>query len=169
MVVAQIREGIDIEVCCRVDGGIEHKAKATVPVTVNVLRTGDGSTGRLHISSLVRHGVAGRREVHERHHGTLVIRKVIVVEEVDVLRERRLQTRVTTSDAQGVAVIIHIQQVAHGRLLGIGTVGQTQLTGLRLLPTEVHCRREVSHGTGSICTQTCCLAIHQLRIVLDEV
>ena len=98
-----------------------------------------------------------------------MIREVVVVVQVDVLRERRLQTWVTTSDAQGIAVVIHIQQVAHRRLLGIGTVGQTQLTGLRLLPTEVHRRREVGHGTGSICTQTCCLAIQQLRVVLNEV
>ena len=160
MIVAQIREGVHIVESCRVECGVEHEAHVGIPVAVNILRTGDGSTSRFHVCSLVRHGIAGRREVHERHDGALVIRKVVIIEEVQVLRERRLQSGVTTSDAQGVAVVDDVEQVAHRRLGGIAAIGQAQLSRLRLLPTEVKSRREVGH-------RTCRVGMHTLEVLRE--
>ena len=161
MGIAQVGERVDVEVGGRVDGGIEHEAEVAVPVAVDVLRTGNRTAGLGVEGGLIRHGITGRREVHEGHHGTLVLLEVIVVEEVEILRERGLQTRVTTRDAQRIAIVDDIKQVAHRRLLGTATIGEAQLTSLRLLPTEVEGRRDIGHSAHGI-------GIDAL-IVLDEV
>ena len=98
MVVAQVGKCVDVEESGGVNGSIEHKAKVTVPVAVDVLWSSDCSTCIGVVGSLVRHRVACCREVHEGHHGTLMFLEVVVVEELEVLRERRLQTRITTGD-----------------------------------------------------------------------
>ncbi len=95
--------------------------------------------------------------------------EIVVVEEVEALRERRLQARITRLNTQRIAVVIDFEQVADGRLTGIAAIGEAQLTGLRLLPTEIDRRREVGNGTGGVCTQTYGLAIDTRGIVLNEV
>ena len=112
VVVSKVSKCIHVKVASRVDSGVEHKAQVGIPVTVHVLRTGHTCT-TLQQGYLVGDRVSSGREVYECHHSTLVLLEVIVVEQVKVLTERRLQTRVTTLNVQGVAVIYDIQQIAH--------------------------------------------------------
>ena len=143
---------------------MDHEAKVTIPVTINVLGTSDGSTGLRVVGGFVRHGVVRRREVHEGHHSTLVLLEVIVVEQLEVLTERRLQARVTSCNVQGVAVIYDIQQIAHRGLRGVGTIGEAQLTSLRLLPTEVHGRCKVGNSAGGIGMDTL-VVLNKVRLL----
>ena len=160
MGVAEVGEGVDIEVACRVDGGVEHEAYITVPVAIDILGLGDAAA-ILHTRGLIADGIARGVEVDEGHHSALVLLEVVVVEEVEVLTERGLQTRVTFLDVQGVAVVGDVEQVAHLRLLGVGAVGEAQLARGRLLPAEVHGRSEVGDGTRGVGVDA--------QIVLSEV
>ena len=96
MSITQVGHRVHIEVARRVDGCIEHEAHIAVPVTIDVLRTRNRSTSRLNVRGLLSHRIARSREVHEGHHGTLVLGEVVVIEKVEVLSERRLQAWVTS-------------------------------------------------------------------------
>ena len=148
--IAQVGERVDVEVGSRVDGGIEHKAEVAVPVAVDILRTRDSTTSLRIISGFVGHGVSCRREVHKSHHSTLMLLEVVVIKEVEVLREGRIQFRITFCDAQRVTVIPDRKQVGHRGLLGTTTIGEAQLTCGRLLPAEVERRRKVSHVSCNV-------------------
>ena len=160
MGIAQVGEGVDIEVAGRVDGGVEHEAEVTVPVAVDVDGLGK-ATAILQTCGLIGDGIARGVEVDERHDGALVLLEIVVVEQVEVLTERGLQSRVTLRDVQGVAVVGDVEQVAHLGLLGVGAVGEAQLASGRLLPAEVHGRSEVGNGAGGVGVDA--------LIILDEV
>ena len=113
VIVTQVGERIDIEEGSRINSSVKHEAEVTVPVAIDVLWTRDGTTSLRDQRSLVADRVAGRREIHESHHGTLVVGKVVVIEEAEILRERRLQTWVTTCDTQWITVVNNIKQITH--------------------------------------------------------
>ena len=150
MCIAQSREGVDVEVTCRVNRRIEHHHSEGIPVTVNILRSCDVTTSCRVIRHLTSDTVARCREIRIHHQTALVALPVVVVLEAHVLCERRLQAGVTLADVQRVRVVGNVQQVAHGWLTGVGTIGQTQLADIRNLPTEVGSRSEIGHCTGRV-------------------
>ena len=163
VVVSKVSKCIHVKVASRVDSGVEHKAQVGIPVTIDILRTSHTCT-TIQQGNLVGDRVSGGREVYECHHSTLVLLEVIVVEQLEVLTERRLQARVTSCNVQGVAVIYDIQQIAHRGLRGVGTIGEAQLTSLRLLPTEVHGRCKVGHRAGGIGMDTL-VVLNKVRLL----
>ena len=163
MGIAIVCKGVHIKVASRIDSCIEHKAHVGIPVTIHVLRTAHTAT-TFQQGNLVGDRVSGGREVYECHHSTLVLLEVIVVEQLEVLTERRLQTWVTTCNVQGVAIIFDIQQVAHRGLRGVGTIGEAQLTSLRLLPTEVHGWCKVGNRAGGIGMDTL-VVLNKVRLL----
>ena len=130
MVVAEVGEGVDIEVGGTVEGGVEHQSCIGVPVAIDILRARETGTGRCVERHLVADGIARGGESCPGGDGALMALHVIVVEDTEVLRERGLQSRVTFLDVQGVAVIDDVEQVAHLRLGGVGIVLHTHLTHL---------------------------------------
>ena len=150
MDIRKVGESVDIKVASRVDGGIKHKAEVSIPVTIDVLRTSDAATCLWIQGCLIANRIAGGREIYERHHGALVFLEIVVIEQTEILRERWLKSRITLRDVQRVAIISDIKQVAHRGLAGVSTISKAKLTRLRLLPTEIHRRSEVSYGAGGV-------------------
>ena len=145
--IAQRGKGVDVEIAGRVDGGIEHKHTECIPVTVDVLRPRNTRTGLLVIGHHIRHRVVGCREIQVSHDAALVVLYVVIIEQTEVLRERRLQSWVTLTDIQRVGIVGDVQQVGHGRLTGRAAVSESQLADLRNLPAEVGRWRPVHHTT----------------------
>ena len=161
MVVANHGEGVDIEVGSTIEGGIEHQTDISVPVAIDILRTGGANTSAGVECHLVADGIARGGESHPCGNGALMGLHVVIVEQAEILSERGLQTRVTFLDVQRVAVVGDVEQVGHLRLGGVGVILYAQLAHLGALPAEVEGWREVGHSTGGV-------GMHAL-IVLQEV
>ena len=95
-------------------------------------------------------GIARGVEAQPRRDGALIALCVVVVEEAEVLSERRLQPRVTLTDVHRVAVVGDVEQVAHRGLVSPGIILHTHLADLTALPAEVDGRGEVRHRTRGI-------------------
>ena len=111
--IAHGGEGVDIEVAGRVDGGIEHEHSECVPVAVDIFGAGSVATSLGVEGDHVGNGIVGGREVQVGHDATLMVLNVVVVEQAEVLRERGLQSGVTSLDVEGVGVVDNVEQVAH--------------------------------------------------------
>ena len=122
--IAQGSKRVHVEIARRVDGGIEHEHTEGIPVAVDVLRAGGTRTGQLVVRHHVRHGILRRREIHMSHDAALVVLYVVVVEQPDILRERRLQSGVTLAHVQRVRVVSDVEQVGHRRLTGRAAIGE---------------------------------------------
>ena len=111
MIITQIGIGIDIPYTCTVDRTVEHESSLHIPVAVDILWLGDSTACTCIIGHLIADTVAGRREVDIGHHTLVVILHEIVVEQSEVLCERRFQPRITHRDIERVAVIYDIEQL----------------------------------------------------------
>ena len=83
-----------------------------------------------------------------------MVLNIVVIEQAEILGERRFQSGITLTNVQRVAVIGNIQQVAHRWLAAIGTIVEAQLADIGYLPTEIGCRSNVRHGANGIGVNT---------------
>ena len=161
-IVAMIehRECVHVPYACAVDSRVEHKAQTGVPVTIDIFRGGNLTTGIFDILNHVRDGVPRVAIVSEQHDGTHVILHVCIEVHAEVVGKRRFQTRVTLCDVQRVAVVSDIKQVTHLWLLGGTAVVDTQFCGVVRAITEVDGRGYIEH-------RTCGVGMHA-SVILDE-
>ena len=96
VVVAEVGEGVDVPDTGAVDRHVEHSTPHGIPVAVDVLGSRGASTGLFVVGDHRGDGVTRGGEVQEGHLRHGVPRLIAVVEEVQALCERRLQTGVTT-------------------------------------------------------------------------
>ena len=75
---------------------------------------------------------------------------IIIVEESEIVRERRLQTRITFRDIERVAVVGDIKQVGHTRLRGRSAIVDSQIADTREPVAELNRRAPVGHRAGCI-------------------
>jgi len=74
----------------------------------------------------------------------------VVVEQSEVLGERRLQARVTHRDVQRVAVICDVKQLRDAWLRGSTTIVHTQIAHLREAITEIEGWTHIHHIANGI-------------------
>ena len=153
MLIVQVGKGVDIEVACSVNSGVEHKTCPSSPVAINILRTRRPHTCHRVEGHLVANSVARGIEAQPRGDGTLVTLLVVVEEQTEVLGERRLQSRITLTDVHRVAVVSNVEQVTHRGLGGVGIILDAHLADFIALPTEIDGRGEVRHSTRGISMQ----------------
>ena len=100
----------------RVERCVEHQSSIEVPVSVDVLWFGSASAGSLVVSNLSCHGVSGGAEPDVRHHGLHGLLEVASESGVEVVGERRFQSRITLGDVERVAVVGDVHKVGHAWL-----------------------------------------------------
>ena len=94
----------------------------------------------------------------------LLLGIVGVVEQHEVMREGRLQARVTHANIQRIGVISDGEQVLHTGLTTAATVGQTQLAHFGEANAQVHVRSKVGYVAGGI-RHVIILAIRELGVL----
>ena len=92
---------------------------------------------------------------------------VVVVEEHEVVGERRLKAWVTHGDAQRVAVVNDVEQVGHAWLRCASTIVEAQLAQLRYFPTEISRRGDVRHGAHRVGVHSL-IVLNELRLLWHE-
>ena len=105
VLIVQVGKGVDIEVACSVDSGVEHQTSPTSPVAIDILRTRRPHTCHWVERHLVADGVARGIEAQPRGDGTLVTLLVVIEKQTEVLGERWFQSRVTLTDVHRVAIV----------------------------------------------------------------
>ena len=148
--VVEVGESVNVPESGRVERRVEHQRGVHVPVAVDVLRSRYASAGRLVVGHLVADAVSRVVEVDESHHRLLGLLEVAVVEQAEVLVERRFQARVTRGDVERVGVVVDVEQLRDAGLRGRGTIVDAQVAHLVELVSEVEGRGEVGDVASGV-------------------
>ena len=85
-----------------------------------------------------------------RHNTALLFGIIRIIEESHVVREGRLQARITDTHILRIGVVHNRQQILHTRLAATPAVCHTQLAHLGETDAQVQVRSEVEHIAGGI-------------------
>ena len=150
IIITQARVRTYIKMSRRVEGGAKVEAAIHIPVTVDILRSGDASTSLRVITHEIRDGVAGIGIVGIDDNRPLVTLDVVVVIHIQRIGELGFQSRITLGDIERIGVVGDVEQLRDVRLPGITAVVEPDILLVRKLVVEVERRRDIRHVADSV-------------------
>ena len=167
VVVVDHGEGVHVPHASRVDGGVEHQSQSGVPVAVDVFGPCNGSTRQFVVSHHAGNAIACIAIIGKGHDAALMVYEIGVVVQAQVVAERGFQSGVTLRNAQRIAVVGDVDQVAHLRLRRGAAVVKPQLGDVVGHVAQVEGRGDVEHVAHGVGVKTS-IGLHELRFLRLE-
>src|SRR5574344_2156165 len=150
MIVVEACERVHGEVVVGIQRSVETTTNVGTPVTIDVFRLCNSYTSTLIVTGTVGCAVISHIHTTPSKDTSLMCHLEGVKVEVDVVTERRFQSRISLCDVQRVGIISDIKQIGHAWLRSTSSVVQTQIRLLSEVVAEVNIGSKVEHITCNL-------------------
>lgn len=145
MCVSHTGREVQSQIVVAVKPRIETGVDIAIPIAIDILGLRFPHTRVFMISDAVGRAVANEGDISSDKDETLVIHLETVIVKIEVVREGRLQSRITIRDIQGVGVVANVKQAGHAGLRRTTAVGESHIGLLVEIVAEIHVGSEVEH------------------------